>query len=552
MATYGYGPPPPPPPPSQPSGGYGQYQPSYQHGPQHNRGGRGGANHSSGRSNEYPNAAGMELTRLISRNGRLIQQFKAIHNRTNRRTVLSLRRATIRTMRRRCISSISRAWPLVTTKRPKVLPPTASSPRMHRLLLALNSHTDSNHILILPNLQTAIRPSSGGRPLMANRALDMAGTSVVAAEAEEADIITNVNGRQYGRGGYQNTSYRGGRPNFGGDKMRHKKISGGPIKAAPSQHHQKPDAASAGKKKKRKTNTLGLTPGEESDEEDVDEEAKLVEMIGPDAPKLDNLGEGDKANKAGGGGANGKNGTPSLTALERQQQKAEKLRKQLEKVESSIKRKREQQDEGDDMRGVDGESSDASSDSKSDDEAPEAMPIRSEAMPPAPRRADHSKHCKYYSTGGTCGKKGKCRFVHDPAVRQAALQERERNGGRMTLQQRLILNDKDQEDLTIVKTLQYLKEKGIMKDGVSGPSGAQTSIDSAGSPAPESPQLQPMLSQVPETGLEPGQQPHGLPKQPPSSLLLAPPNASGSAPTVQYQGWNLSGFGNTGVKSSDP
>lgn len=428
------------------------------------------------------------------------------------------------------------------------------------------------------------------------------------------DPYYNQNGRQYGRGGYQNTSYRGGRPNFGGDKMRHKKISGGPVKAAPSQHHQKPDAASAGKKKKRKTNTLGLTPGEESEEEDADEEAKLVEMIGPDAPKYDftishsdtpllssplylwlssalltqiplsptdiaawieqrrknfptqaravarlnGLGDGDKANRTGGGGggggAGGKNGAPSLTALERQQQKAEKLRRQLEKVESSIKRKREQQDEGDEMRGVDGESSDASSDSKSDDEAPEAMPIRSEAMPPAPRRADHSKHCKYYSTGGTCGKKGKCRFVHDPAVRQAALQERERNGGRMTLQQRLILNDKDQEDLTIVKTLQYLKEKGIMKDCVLEPSAAHASSNSnsVGSPAPESPQLQPMPQQPPEEGLEQGQQTLSLPKQPPSSLLPAPPNASSSAPTVQYQGWNLSGFGNTGVKSSDP
>lgn len=55
--------------------------------------------------------------------------------------------------------------------------------------------------------------------------------------------------------------------------------------AHPPSHHQKPDAASAAKKKKRKTNTLGLTPGDESDEEEADEESKLVELIGPDAPK---------------------------------------------------------------------------------------------------------------------------------------------------------------------------------------------------------------------------------------------------------------------------
>jgi len=65
--------------------------------------------------------------------------------------------------------------------------------------------------------------------------------------------------------------------------MRHKKPGGNNV-PIPNTRHQKPDAPSAGKKKKRKTNTLGLTPGEESDD-DVDEEARLVEMIGADAPK---------------------------------------------------------------------------------------------------------------------------------------------------------------------------------------------------------------------------------------------------------------------------
>ncbi len=93
------------------------------------------------------------------------------------------------------------------------------------------------------------------------------------------------------------------------------------------------------------------------------------------------------------------------SALEKQQQKAERLRKQLEKVESSIKRKREQQDEGDEMRGV-GASTSVSSDSQSDDEAPESLPSRPEPVssappPPPQKKADPSKHCKYFSTGGT-------------------------------------------------------------------------------------------------------------------------------------------------------
>lgn len=91
--------------------------------------------------------------------------------------------------------------------------------------------------------------------------------------------------RSHGRGGFHSSNGRG-RPHVGGDKMRHnhhmKKPGGAP--STPHNNHQKPDAASAGKKKKRKTNTLGLTPGEESDD-DANEEEKLVELIGPDAPK---------------------------------------------------------------------------------------------------------------------------------------------------------------------------------------------------------------------------------------------------------------------------
>lgn len=282
-------------------------------------------------------------------------------------------------------------------------------------------------------------------------------------------------------------------------------------------------------------------------------------------------------------GANTSSGvksTASLTALERQQQKAEKLRKQLEKVESSIKRKREQQDEGDEMRDVDGDGadSDASSASKlgSDDDAPEAVPIRTETaasvaaaaaaaaakgvIPPAAKKADPTKHCKYYSTGGSCGKKGKCRFVHDPAVREAALQDRERNGGRMTLRQRLVLNDKDQEDLTIVKTLQYLKEKGMMTNAKaplasSGAGGATPDGQSAASSktlgaAPTSPAGRKTQQ---ESGVASLPTAPSLAKkhQQPAQSDAGASGGTTSAPTVRYQGWDLSGFGNTGVKSDD-
>lgn len=217
------------------------------------------------------------------------------------------------------------------------------------------------------------------------------------------------------------------------------------------------------------------------------------------------------------------------------EQKAERLRRQLEKVESSIKRKREQQDEGDDMRDIDLSLSPAS-DTKSDDEKPEVMSTRQEPsnVPPPPRKADPTKHCKYFSTGGTCGKRGKCRFVHDPAVREAALREREQNGGRMTLQQRLVLNDKDQEDLAIVETLKYLQDKGVI----------QKKAAEDNPEADEKPEEKPDEKPAAKAGLPP------TPTVRPGNGLPPIPPAPVSSDT-KYSGWNLSGFGNTGVRPSE-
>lgn len=230
------------------------------------------------------------------------------------------------------------------------------------------------------------------------------------------------------------------------------------------------------------------------------------------------------AAEKGGASKDGEVKDERTLALEKEQQRADKLRRELEKVESSLKRKREQQDAGDEMRDV-GASSSMSPSIKSEDEKPEVMSTKPDPnanLPPPPKKADPTKHCKYYSTGGTCGKKGKCRFVHDAEVREAALKEREMNGGRMTLQQRLALNDKDQEDLTIIKTLAYLREKGLM-EGKKASNGAATNGHAT--------------TLVTKSSLPPPPA-SGLPPQPPPSVV--------SPPTVRYAGWNLNGFGNKG------
>jgi hypothetical protein len=379
--------------------------------------------------------------------------------------------------------------------------------------------------------------------------------------------------RHHGRGGFHHNKSR---PHFGGDKNRGRNRdqnqNKGPAVQTPPTQHQKPDAASAGKKKKRKTNTLGLTPGDDSDEDDENEEERLNEMYGADAPKyvpplivlLSSMltmyspkssseiaawiaerrarfptKSRIEAKKAAAKAQNGDGSQSKSSALE---QRAEKLRKELEKVESSIKRKREQQDEGDEMRDVD---LSPSSDVQSDDEKPEVMSTRQEPsnVPPPPRKADPTKHCKYFSTGGTCGKRGKCRFVHDPAVREAALKARELNGGRMTLEQRLVLNDKDQEDLAIVETLKYLQDKGVLPKKPSDATPA-SSDDRTEEKKPATASADPASTPAANGESSNG---HGLPPIPPAPVS----SDSNNNDTSKYSGWNLSGFGNTGVKSSE-
>lgn len=174
------------------------------------------------------------------------------------------------------------------------------------------------------------------------------------------------------------------------------------------------------------------------------------------------------------------------TDLERQQREVEKLRQKLAKEEkkmqdamSGSKRKRETGDEGDDDRDQVSAASDDESSSNSDSDKPEAMSTRSSGPQRVsqPPKAQLQRHCKYFSTGGTCGKKGKCRFVHDQNVRDQALKDKEANGGKMTLAQRLILNDTAKDDLTILKSIKYLKEKGLLPEKIASAASTASNED---------------------------------------------------------------------------
>lgn len=49
-------------------------------------------------------------------------------------------------------------------------------------------------------------------------------------------------------------------------------------------NHQKSDPAAAKKKKRKTGNSLGLTPGDDNSDDDIDEEKRLEELLGTDAP----------------------------------------------------------------------------------------------------------------------------------------------------------------------------------------------------------------------------------------------------------------------------
>lgn len=83
-----------------------------------------------------------------------------------------------------------------------------------------------------------------------------------------------------GRGGFRDGNSRGRNSAHGNDKNRHHKLN----------HHDPPphkgEPPLGGKKKKRKINTLGLTPGMESESEDDEGEEKLLtDLIGQETLK---------------------------------------------------------------------------------------------------------------------------------------------------------------------------------------------------------------------------------------------------------------------------
>lgn len=138
------------------------------------------------------------------------------------------------------------------------------------------------------------------------------------------------------------------------------------------------------------------------------------------------------------------------------------------------------------------------------------------------------------------------------------MKEREANNGQLTIQQRLILNDKDQEDLTVLQSIQYLREKGVISaadaSSADGDTTSSTSNTRPQQPQPQSQQQpQPQTSSLPAAHASlpkpPVRRDHGLPPHtpPPSALQVA---KSGGGNT-QYKGWNLNGYGNNGLKSED-
>lgn len=185
-----------------------------------------------------------------------------------------------------------------------------------------------------------------------------------------------------------------------------------------------------------------------------------------------------------------------LSETERMQRKADKLRKQLERLErdledgkkSGTKRKRDSNDSGDEGNTVKQaggdlvdqviekatasakddveDSSEDTDESESNDDPEEQTSHRTgpaKVQPPSKKNI-LERQCKYFSTGGVCGKKGKCRFIHDQAVRDAAIREKDLSGGRPTLSQRLVQGEEDKKSLLLIRAIQRLKATGQLDE----------------------------------------------------------------------------------------
>lgn len=144
------------------------------------------------------------------------------------------------------------------------------------------------------------------------------------------------------------------------------------------------------------------------------------------------------------------------------------------------------------------------------------------------------------------------------------MKEREANNGRLTIQQRLILNDKEQEDLTVLQSIQYLRQKGIMSEAAAASAAASSKKEDASSVKTKDekkdndpgPPL--VVSSTASYKLLPAAS-ASLPQPPPKAEPSpAQSQANGKSaengngePTKPYQGWNLQGFGSNGKENSN-
>lgn len=139
------------------------------------------------------------------------------------------------------------------------------------------------------------------------------------------------------------------------------------------------------------------------------------------------------------------------------------------------------------------------------------------------------------------------------------MKEREANDGRMTIQQRLTLNDKEQEDLTVLQSIQYLREKGVMKsvpvshakeNKVVEAKDRQRSMDvemEDPKPAPTSSLLPAPPASLPDPPVKRGA--GSARRNPPPSVIPTANSVSGQG-LEHYQGWLLQPYGSTNGKQS--
>lgn len=122
--------------------------------------------------------------------------------------------------------------------------------------------------------------------------------------------------------------------------------------------------------------------------------------------------------------------------------------------------------------GYDSDDSTSSSQSSSSDESPESQPVSLQGpqkVPPPKRQPANTPVCRNIARFGRCKRLG-CRFRHEKPEKRHPVKD---NNGTMSLYQKLVQKEKEEEDKTVLAAIIYLGQQGRLGEPGTTPEAAE-------------------------------------------------------------------------------